>query len=278
MEKDILIQNLRTRVGEDDCRSISDKTFDGIAESVLSLFADDSKITEESWNLPIAALKQFAGQKRHDEKEFAERFKSDYAKEFASKHEKDVDERIRVATERALEEYKKKEEETKAKANATAEKAAAGEDIDAKVNEAVAKAMERLTGKDSELSKSLATITTFVTTQTEREKTEVKNRVKSELKQHLVNLKANNEACIDDALDDIEYGDNPTFEGLKQSAISAYEKRYKRYYANGGKPFGGDNAGGGSETSSYVKQRIEELKKEAAENANYAAEIEKTFV
>lgn len=278
MEKDILIQNLRTRVGEDDCKSISDKTFDGIAESVLSLFADDSKITEESWNLPIAALKQFAGQKRHDEKEFAERFKSDYAKEFASKHEKDVDERIRVATERALEEYKKKEEETKAKANATAEKTAAGEDIDAKVNEAVAKAMERLTGKDSELSKSLATITTFVTTQTEREKTEVKNRVKSELKQHLVNLKANNEACIDDALDDIEYGDNPTFEGLKQSAISAYEKRYKRYYANGGKPFGGDNAGGGSETSSYVKQRIEELKKEAAENANYAAEIEKTFV
>lgn len=278
MEKDILIQNLRTRVGEDDCKSISDKTFDGIAESVLSLFADDSKITEESWNLPIAALKQFAGQKRHDEKEFAERFKSDYAKEFASKHEKDVDERIRVATERALEEYKKKEEETKAKANATAEKTAGGEDIDAKVNEAVAKAMERLTGKDSELSKSLATITTFVTTQTEREKTEVKNRVKSELKQHLVNLKANNEACIDDALDDIEYGDNPTFEGLKQSAISAYEKRYKRYYANGGKPFGGDNAGGGSETSSYVKQRIEELKKEAAENANYAAEIEKTFV
>lgn len=276
MEKDILIQNLRTRVGEDDCRSISDKTFDGIAESVLSLFADDSKITEESWNLPIAALKQFAGQKRHDEKEFAERFKSDYAKEFASKHEKDVDERIRVATERALEEYKKKEQE--AKAAQTAEKTDAGGDIDAKVNEAVAKAMERLTGKDSELSKSLATITTFVTTQTEREKTEAKNRVKSELKQHLVNLKANNEACIDDALDDIDYGDNPTFEGLKQSAISAYEKRYKRYYANGGKPFGGDNAGGGSETSSYVKQRIEELKKEAAENANYAAEIEKTFV
>lgn len=276
MEKDILIQNLRTRVGEDDCKSISDKTFDGIAESVLSLFADDSKITEESWNLPIAVLKQFAGQKRHDDAVFTEKFKADYAKEYATQHEKDVEERIRIATEKALEEYKKEHPETGG--DGSNDGSDEGKTIDEKVNNAVAKAIAALTGKDSELAKSLGTITEFVTRQTEREKTEVKNRVKSELKQHLVNLKANNEACIDDALDDIEYGDNPTFEGLKQSAISAYEKRYKRYYANGGKPFGGDNAGGGSETSSYVKQRIEELKKEAADNANYAAEIEKTFV
>lgn len=275
MEKDILIQNLRTRVGEDDCKSISDKTFDGIAESVLSLFADDSKITDETWSLPIAALKQFAGQKRHDEKEFAERFKSDYAKEYASQHEKDVAERIRVATEKALEEYKREHPEKSNEENG-GEKS--HDDIDSKVNDAVAKAMEKLTGKDSELSKSLATISSFVTTQAEREKTETKKRVKSELKQHLVNLKANNEACIDDALDDIDYGENPTFDGLKQTAISAYEKRYKRYYADGGKPFGGDNTGGGSGTNSYVKKRIEELKREAADNANYAEEIAKTFV
>ena len=98
------------------------------------------------------------------------------------------------------------------------------------------------------------------------------------ISKHLVALKANNEACIDDALEDIEYGENPTFEGLKQSAISAYEKRYKRYYADGGKPFGGDSTGGNGGDNDFVKERIARLKQEAKENANYATELEKTFV
>ena len=274
MEKDILIQNLRTRVGEDNCKSISDKTFEGIANVYLPLFTDDTKITEETWKFPVAALTEYAGQKRHDDAVFTEKFKADYAKEYATQHEKDDEERIRVATEKALEDYKKDHPETGGDGN---KGGGGGEDTQAKIDEAVAKAMEKLTGKDSELAKSLATISSFVTNQTEREKTETKNRVRAELKQHLVNLKANNEACIDDALDDIDYGDNPTFEGLKQSVISAYEKRYHRYYADGGKPFGGDSTGGNSGGSSFVKDRIDRLKKEAAANAEYAAEVEKTF-
>ena len=275
MEKDILIQNLRTRVGEDNCKSISDKTFEGIANVYLPLFADDTKITDETWKFPVAALTEYAGQKRHDDAVFTEKFKADYAKEYATQHEKDVDERIRVATEKALEEYKKEHPETGGDGNKGGSDE--GKDIDEKVNNAVAKAMAALTGKDSELAKSLGTITEFVTRQTEREKTETKNRVKAALKQHLLNLKANNEACIDDALDDIDYGDNPTFEGLKQSAISAYEKRYKRYYADGGKPFGGDSTGGNGGTNDIVKKRIEQLKKEAQESSDYATEMEKTF-
>lgn len=275
MEKDILIQNLRTRVGEDNCKSISDKTFEGIANVYLPLFADDTKITDETWKFPVAALTEYAGQKRHDDAVFTEKFKADYAKEYATQHEKDVEERIRVATEKAVEEYKKEHPETGGDGNKGGSDE--GKDIDEKVNNAVAKAIAALTGKDSELAKSLGTITEFVTRQTEREKTETKNRVKASLKQHLLNLKANNEACIDDALDDIDYGDNPTFEGLKQSAIGAYEKRYKRYYADGGKPFGGDSTGGNGGTNDIVKKRIEQLKKEAQESSDYATEMEKTF-
>ena len=96
MEKDILIQNLRTVHISDNAKVISDKTFEGIAESVLTMFADDSKITEETWKLPVATLIQFAGQKRHDEKAFTEKFKSDYAKEYAGQHEKDVETRIQT--------------------------------------------------------------------------------------------------------------------------------------------------------------------------------------
>lgn len=277
MEKDILIQNLRTRVGEDNCKSISDKTFEGIANVYLPLFADDSKITEESWKYPVAALNEFAGQKRHDSKKFTEKFKAEYAKEYATQHEKDVAERIRIATEQAVEEYKKAHPD---KTNDD-DNGGGGDDeksLEDKINKAIESAMAGLTGKDSAFSKSLETISNFVKNQTEREKTATINRVKTELKEHLLKLKANNEACIDDALDDIEYGDAPTFDGMKQKAISAYEKRYKRYYADGGKPFGGDSTGGnGGNGSSFVQERIEKLKKEAQENADYAAEIGKTL-
>lgn len=270
MEKDILIQNLKTKVGEDNAKVISDKTFDGIAESVLTMFADDSKITDETWKLPVAALIQFAGQKRFDEKQFTEKYKADYAKEYAGQHEKDVETRINAAVAKALEDYKKEHPETGGGRTG-------GDDLDTKIKNAVAEAMGGLTGEDSELGKTLATITNFVNLQKEREKTDTKNRVKAELKKHLVALKANNEACIDDALDDIEYGETPTFENLKQTAIAAYEKRYKRYYADGGKPFGGDSTGGNGGTSSFVKERIAKLAKEAEESASYAAEQEKTF-
>lgn len=278
MEKDILIQNLRTKVGEDNARVISDKTFEGIAESVLPMFVDDSKITDETWKLPVATLIQFAGQKRFDEKAFTEKFKTDYAKEYATQHEKDVETRINAAVAKALEDYKKEHPENGG-GNGSGNGGTSAGDLDAKVKQAVQEAMAGLTGADSEFGKMTATMTNFMKSQIEREKTAVLNGVKSELKKHLIALKANNEACIDDALEDIEYGDNPTFEGLKQSAISAYEKRYKRYYADGGKPFGGDSTGGnGAGNTDFVKERIERLKQEAQESANYAVEQEKTFV
>lgn len=278
MEKDILIQGLRTRIGEDDAKIISDKTFDGVATEVLSLFADDTKVTDETWKLPVALLKQFAGQKRFDEKTFTEKFKTDYAKEYNTQHEKDVKTRISTAVAKALEDYKKEHPENGG-GKGTEDGGGKDDDLDTKVKNAVAEAIKGLTGEESEFGKLNKTMTTFLQSQQDREKADAKNRVKAELKKHLINLKANNEACIDDALDDIEYGDSPKFEDLKQSAISAYEKRYKRYYADGGKPFGGNSTeDGGGDTSTYVKNRIEKLKQEAAESANYSSELEKTFV
>ena len=269
MEKETLIQNLKEKVGEDNRKIISDKTFDGVAESVLSMFEDDEKITDDTWKLPVATLNQFAGQKRFDEKNFAEKFKTDYE----AQHMKEVEERIRVATEKAIEDYKKEHDGVQ-----PPKKEDESIGIDDKIAAAVAKAFDGLTGKDGAIGKSLDTINAFIASQSEREKNDMRNRVRADLKKHLVELKANNEACIDDALDDIEYGENPTFDGLKQSAIDAYEKRYKRYYADGGKPFGGDSTGGGSGSNSFVKEKLDRLKKEAEESRNYAEQISKDFV
>lgn len=272
MEKTLLIQGLRTRVGEDDAKLISDKTFDGIATEVLSSFADDDKITDDTWKVPVALLKQFAGQKRHDEAEFAQKFKTDYA----TQHEKDVEERLKKAAEEAVENFKKEHPELNGgkKEDKVDEK-----DLDTKIAAAVAEAMKGLTAEDGVIGKSLKTITDFTARQTERDKQAKLSVVRDQLKKHLVSLKANEEACIDDALDDLDYGDDPNFADLKQKCIDAYEKRYKRYYGNGTQPFGGNGSGEGpgGKDSSFVKERIAALKKVAEEQQNYAKELEAGF-
>lgn len=272
MEKTLLIQGLRTRVGEDDAKLISDKTFDGIATEVLGSFADDDKITDDTWKLPVTLLKQFAGQKRHDEAAFAQQFKTDYA----AQHEKDVEERIKKSTAEAIEQYKKEHPELKPD---TKETKVVDKDIDTKVAAAVAEAMKGLIAEEGAIGKTLKTITDFTARQSERDKQVKLAAVREQLKQHLVGLKANEEACIEDALDDLDYGDDPKFSDLKQKCIDAYEKRYKRYYGNGTQPFGGNGsgAGPGGKDSSFVKQRIEALKKEAEEQQNYAKELEQGF-
>ncbi len=269
MEKDILIQNLKTKVGEDNAKVISDRSFEEIAGLYLPLFADDSKITEESWQYPVKVLSTYAGQKRHDDKEFVENYKSEYDQ----RHQKEVEERVRKAAEEAVEKYKSEQKDADGGGSGADVEEPAIED---KINEAVKKALTGFSARMEEFGKSSKEVTDYIETLKQREKSARRDQVKGELKKHLVDLKANNEACIDDALDDIEYGDSPTFEGLKQTAISAYEKRYKRYYSDGGRPFGGTGFGGGG-GDSLVKEKIERLKAEAAESADYAADLKKSF-
>ena len=262
MEKNILIQSLKDRVGEDNCKSISEKTFEAMADVYLPLFADDAAITDDTWNMPVTSLIQFAGQKRHDEKVFAENLNK--------QHQKDVDEKVRVAVEKAIEQYKASQHQEEPKQ----EEPIADDDVDAKIASAVAKALEQLTGKDGAIGKLSNTLNGFIQTQTEREKTEEKSRVKAGLKQFLKGLKADNEACIDDALEDIDYGDAPTVEGLKDAVKTAYEKRYKRYYSNGGKPFGGESTGGEGGMTTMMDAHIKRVEAQVKDAQDYASSIE----
>lgn len=276
MEKTALIQEFRTRVGEDDAKVISDKTFDGIADTVLPLFADDTQVTDETWKMPIAMLKQYAGQKRHDEAEFTRKFKTDYAAE----HEKDVNARIEAAKQAALEEYRKKHPEKKEDGgNGDAD------DIDKKIEEK----MKALMGSDSEFGKLSKSFSDFLESQKNREKTENKNRVRAELISYLTGLEKEARKgdaipteitnLIEDAATYIDYGDDPKTESLKATVKARYENEYKRRYPNGGQPFGGSGSGaGGGGGDDFVKERLEQLKKEVKDSADYAAEQEKTFV
>lgn len=274
MQKDILIQELRTRVGEDDAKVISDKTFDGFAENYLSLFEKDDEITDDTWKAPVAALKMFAGQKRHDDKVFTERYKSEYE----AQHQKDVDARIADATAKAIEEFKKT-----LKNEGDGDGDGEGTKPDPKADDGMEERMRAfmenaLKERDKQIEDFKNTIKELTESQKEREKTARIGSVKSALKQYLLDLKAGNEACIDDALDGIDYGDEPSLEDFKQAAVAAYEKRYKRYYGDGGKPFGGESAGGsGGGSGSIVKSHIERVQQQVKDAEDYAKETEARF-
>lgn len=276
MQKDILIQELRTRVGEDDAKVISDKTFDGFAENYLSLFEKDDEITDDTWKVPVAALKMFAGQKRHDDKVFTERYKSEYE----AQHQKDVDARIADATAKAIEEFKKT---LKGEGDKGGDGEGDGNKPDPNADDGMEERMRALMEstfkeRDKQIEDLKNTIKELTESQKQREKTARIGSVKSALKQYLLDLKAGNEACIDDALDGIDYGDEPKLEDFKQTAVAAYEKRYKRYYGDGGKPFGGESAGGsGGGSGSIVKSHIERVQQQVKDAEDYAKETEARF-
>lgn len=268
MEKDILVENLKSKLGEDTASVISNKTFDGIAGIYLSQFANDEAITDETWSQPLAVLREYAGQKRHDDKVFAEKYKKDYT----SEHEKDVEERIRKAKEDAIEEYKKsiKPDDKAVERNA--------DDIESKINAAVEAAILQLTKEDGIIGKSMKEISDFTKDFKAREKASVENNVRKELTSYLKSRKADKEAVIDLTVGQIKIGETPNIAELKVLAEKNYESNYKRFYGDGGQPFGGNSSGGTGGGVSFVKEKLDKLSAEATENMNYSSDLAKSFV
>ena len=75
MEKNLLIQNLKSKAGVDN---LSDRTYDEVATLFLSQFADDEKVTEETYSIPLQMLKTMSGQLRHDVADGISRGKSQW--------------------------------------------------------------------------------------------------------------------------------------------------------------------------------------------------------
>ena len=63
MEKNLLIQNLKSKAGVDN---LSDRTYDEVATLFLPQFTEDDKITDESYAAPLQVLKTMSGQLRHE--------------------------------------------------------------------------------------------------------------------------------------------------------------------------------------------------------------------
>lgn len=276
MDKDIVIQNLKEKLGSDTASVISDRTFDGITSIYLDSFKEDDKINDDTYKPVLAVLKEFAGQKRFDEKAFTERYKADYEKQ----HEKETKDKITLAIADAIENYKKEHPEPKPDKDKDKDKDKDNDkDLDTKIAEAIAKAVGGLTAEDGAIGKLTGTVNNFINTYNEREKNAQEGAIREQLKAYLTGRKANGPAVVDLVVSQIKIGEKPNLAELKVMVERDYEASYKKFYGEGAPAFGGNGnggAGGGGDTS-FVKERINALKKEAEENSNYQAELEKQF-
>lgn len=270
MDKEIVIQNLRTKLGDDKSSAISDQTFSAFVDMFLPAFADDSKITDDTWTQPVNILSTFAGQKRHDDKIFTEK----YAAEFNAKHEAEVQKQIEEAKKKAIEDYLKANPAPKPEPKPDETKT-----VDEKIANAVAEALAGLTKEDGVIGKLTASFNSFIEKSKQDQREQELKSVKSILSEYLKGKGAFSVPTIEDALKDITYGETLDVESLKKEAERAYEERYKRYFGNGvkplaGKPTPGNNNEVSAEIAAYIKQQQENAKQQAT----YQEDLMKSFM
>ena len=286
MEKEILIQNLRSKLGDDKSGVISDRTMDAFANMWLPRFNDDSKITDDTWTEPITFLTNYAGQKLHDDAAMADKLK----KEIGDKFNADLAQKIKDAEAAAIAKYIKEHPQDNGGGNGgngggngNGGNQGGTKTMEELVAEQVAAAMANLTKEDGVIGKLNTTLGDFIKTNQEKERNQSVANMKARLTDYLKEKGASNIPTIEDALLDIEYGEKLDFDELKAKVTTAYETRFKRYFGDGGKPFGGGSQGGngggnGNVLSEDIQAYINQAKKDAAETQNYSETLTKNFV
>lgn len=274
MEKTNLIQEFKNRVGEDNHEFISDQTFDAMAAVYLPRFAEDDKITDDTWKEPIEALKNFAGQTKSSRMKFAQ----DFEAQNKEKQQKAIDDAVAAA--------KAEWEKTNGKGGdgeGNGGKGGKGGDGDGEndaTSKAVAKALndynEKLFGKDGKsglIGGQLNQTAEFIKAQTKSQEQAKLSEIGKALKEFLTGEKANKEFAVNLAvknicggIEDIAKAD---IDALKLSVKKEYEQIYLEAYGNSAKPFGGNSAGGEDESGID-----EEVRKYLDEKAKQDSELE----
>ena len=263
MEKEALIEGLKSKVGENDFGVLSGQTVDALVATFLPSFADDDKVTDETWKIPVEVVKNYAGQYRHD-----------LATKTAEEKARLVKENENLAKSLA----EKQIEEFKAEWVKTHNAKPANENNDGNNEKSdVEKALEayniKLFGEDGKgglIGGKLSETSDFIASSKKAIEAEKISNIKKQLKDYLVEeRKASRDAVVNLSIKDLEVTSNSDIDELKIKVEKIYEERYKDFYGDSGKPFGGDsaggtgNGGGSDEVTEYLKKRSEAAVKQA---------------
>lgn len=260
MEKDILISSLKEKSGVDN---LSDRTFDEVADLWLSSFSDDSKITDETWKMPVQMLKTMSGQYRHDLSAGINDFKSRYEAEKKAAFDKEKNDAIAAA--KAEWEKTIKPVETKPAVEETS--------VADAVKAAIADYNKVLFGEDGKsgtIGSQLNANAEFMKATLQRQKEETVNKIKGTLKDYLLDERmADREPVVNLAIRELEIDEKSDVDKLKIEVEKKYEKLYKEFYgdSHGGPWSGGGGVGDDSnkQFENFIKKREEKAKKEAAD-------------
>lgn len=275
MEKEALIQGFKERLG-DNASVVSDRSYDEIANVALPAFADDSKVTDETWKLPVSMLNSLVGQYRHEVAEGITKGKTQWAAENAEANKKAVADGIAAfkaqwekdhLTSPPAKDPEPKTEDEKRKLELT--------DL---VKGILEENNKQLLGEDGAIGKLTKSMTGFMETYNKQQRETLVSGVRKQVTEYLTELGASSKPALNLAVKQLEIGDNPDLDALKLSAKKGYEAIYKEFYSDGGKPFGGSgSAGGGNGSDDALKKYLEEKQRTAEKEANDAENLRKKF-
>lgn len=266
MEKNLLIQNLKSKAGVDN---LSDRTFDEVATLFLPQFSEDDKITDESYSLPLQMLKTMSGQLRHDVAEGITNGKSQWETEQKTAQQKAIDDA--VAAFKAQWEKDHPTNEPPKNEPPKDEKT-----MEEKIAEAVKAAMGGLTAEDGALGKLTKQFTDYIAKTEQEKKDAVINRIREELKSYLLDTRmAEREPVVNLAIKEMQIKEDSDFDKLKIEVEKKYEEKYKEFYGDSGSgPYAG-GAGGGSNSNKEFEDYIKAKQAEAEAAAKDTEELEK---
>lgn len=264
MEKNLLIENLKAKAGIDN---LSDRTYDEVATVLQPMFADDEKITDESWNLPIQMLKSMSGQLRHEVADGISKGKAQWENEQKTSQQKSIDDAVAAF----------KAQWEKDHASNTPPAGEDKPDIAALVAEQVKAQMAGLTGENSEFAKLSKQFSDYLKLQAEKDKAAAEADVRSQIKDFLIGRGVEeDDYALEIMLEKLVIGDKPDVAALKAKAEKDYEAIYKRMHkGENAQPFAGGGGGGGNAIEQEIDAWAKRRDDIAASEAAAAAELEK---
>jgi hypothetical protein len=273
MEKELfqstLLEKAKAANNNAPIDNLSERTITEVVNLFLPQFADDTKITDESWNLPVQMVKTLSGQLRHDTSAGINAFKTQFEATNKTAQEKAIADAVAAAKA----EWEKNHPTKEPPKN---EPPKQEPDIEKLVADKVGEALKGLTGEDSEFGKLSKQFGDFLKKQAEREKATTEAGVRAEVRGYLIGRGVEeDDFALEYTLEKLVIGDNPDVNALKTKAEKDYEANYKKIHkGDGAQPFAGGGGNGGS-VANEINEWAKKREGAAAEEAAAAAELEK---
>lgn len=136
-------------------------------------------------------------------------------------------------------------------------------------------------GKGGLIGGKLTAVEAFIDNTKKKEEAKKVEEIKRQLKDYLVKeRKAGREAVVDLAIEMSGIKPDGNISEQKAQVEKIYEEQYRRFYGDGGKPYGGDSTGGRNEADpdDDVKAYLEKRKKDDEERAKRLSEVKSSFI